>query len=78
METRLNYIIPRVVQLKKVVLYCRRNARFPVHSSPHRKFQKCAACVLIRSGQFNYDNRSYQHAEAIFGRFDFISPTRAF
>ena len=30
--------------------YCRRNARFPVHSSPHRKFQKCAARVLIRPG----------------------------
>ena len=27
--------------------YCRRNARFPVHTSPHRKFPKCAARVLI-------------------------------
>ena len=30
--------------------YCRRNARFPVHSRPHRKFQKCAARVLIHLG----------------------------
>ena len=27
--------------------YCRRNARFPMHCSPHRKFQKCTAHVLI-------------------------------
>ena len=32
--------------------YCRRNARFPVHSSSsYRKFQKCAASVLIRPGK---------------------------
>ena len=43
-----NYTIPRVVQLKKIVLCCRRNARFPMHSSPQRKFQKCTARVLIR------------------------------
>ena len=30
--------------------YCRRNARFLVHSNPHRKFQMCAARVLIRPG----------------------------
>ena len=28
--------------------YCRRNERFPLHSSPHRKFQKCTTRVLIR------------------------------
>ena len=28
--------------------YCGRNARFPVDSSRHRKFQKCTARVLIR------------------------------
>ena len=32
--------------------YCRRNARFPVRSSPHRKFQKCAARVLTRPDPF--------------------------
>ena len=42
-----NYTIPRVAQLKKIVLYCRQNARFPVHSSPRRKFQKCTALVLV-------------------------------
>ena len=34
--------------IKTIVLYCRRNARFPVHSSPPRKFQECAARFLIR------------------------------
>ena len=29
---------------------CRRNVRFPVHNSSHRKFQKCASRVLIRPG----------------------------
>ena len=43
-----NYTIPRAVELKTIVLYCRRNARFPVHSSPPRKLQKCAARFLIR------------------------------
>ena len=45
-----NYTIPRVVQLKTIVLYCRRNARFPVHTSPPRKFSEFAACLLIRPG----------------------------
>ena len=31
--------------------YCRRNARFLTHSSTHRKFQQCAARVLIRPDQ---------------------------
>ena len=43
-----NYTIPRVVQLKTILPYCRRNAKIPVHSSPRRKLQKCAAHVLIR------------------------------
>ena len=43
-----NYTIPRAVQLETIVLYCRQNARFPVHSSPPKKFQKCAARFLIR------------------------------
>ena len=30
--------------------YCGRYAGFPVRSSPHKKFQKCAARVLIRPG----------------------------
>ena len=30
--------------------FCKRNAGCPVHNSPHRKFQKCAARVLIRPG----------------------------
>ena len=46
-----NYTIPRVVQLKTIVLYCRRNARFPVHTSPPRKFSECAARCLIRPGK---------------------------
>ena len=29
-----------------------------------------------RIGQFNCDNRSQQHVEAIYRRFDFIGPTR--
>ena len=32
-----NYTIPRAVQLKIIVLYCRRNAMFLVHTSPPRK-----------------------------------------
>ena len=36
--------------------YCRRNARFPVHSSPDWKFQKCAARVL-NSTDFANSNR---------------------
>ena len=32
-----NYTIHRAVQLKTIVLYCRRNARFPVHTSPPKK-----------------------------------------
>ena len=43
-----NYTIPRVVQLKTIVLYCRRNARFLVHTSPPRKFSECAGRFLIR------------------------------
>ena len=39
---------PESSNLKKIILYCRRNARFPVHSSPHKKFQKCATLLLIR------------------------------
>ena len=42
-----NYTIPRVVQLQTIVLYCRRNARFPVHTSPPRKFSECAVRFLI-------------------------------
>ena len=42
-----NYTIPRVVELKTIVPYCRRKARFPVHGSPPRKFQECAARFLI-------------------------------
>ena len=38
--------------------YCRRNARFPLHSSPHTKFQKCAARVLIRPGVWGIQNRN--------------------
>ena len=45
-----NYTIPRVVQLETIVLYCRRNSRFPVHTSPPRKFSECAARFLIRPG----------------------------
>ena len=45
-----NYTIPRTVQLKTIVLYCRRNARFLVHTSPPRKFSECAARFLIRPG----------------------------
>ena len=45
------YTIPRVVELETIVLYCRQNARFPVHTSPPRKFQKCAARFLIRPRQ---------------------------
>ena len=33
--------------------YCRRNARFPVHSSPYRKLQKFVARVLICPGKIN-------------------------
>ena len=43
-----NYTILRVVQLQTIVLYCRRNARFPVHTSPPRKFSECAARFLVR------------------------------
>ena len=43
-----NYTIPGVVQLKTIVLYCRRNARFPVHTIPPRKFSECAARFLTR------------------------------
>ena len=45
-----DYTISRVVQLKAIVLYCRRNARFPVHTCPPRKFSECAARFLIRPG----------------------------
>ena len=43
-----NSTIPKVVQLKTIVLYCRRNARFLVHTSPPRKFSERAARFLIR------------------------------
>ena len=39
--------IPGTVQLQTIVLYCRRNARFLVHTSPPRKFSECAARFLI-------------------------------
>ena len=45
-----DYTIPRVIQLK-IILYCRRNARFHVPSSPYRNPQKCTARVLILPGQ---------------------------
>ena len=48
-----NYTIHRVVQLKPIVLYCIRNARFPVHTSRPRKFSECAARFLIRPDYFN-------------------------
>ena len=41
---------PESSNLKIIVLYCRRNARFPVRTSPIRKFSECAACFLIRPG----------------------------
>ena len=44
-----NYTIPRVVGLKTIVLYCRQNARFPVHTNPPRKFSECAR-FLFRPG----------------------------
>ena len=31
--------------------YCKQNAGCPVHGSPHRKFEKCAARVLIHPGK---------------------------
>ena len=40
--------IPRAVQLKTIVLYCRQYARFLVHTSPSRKFSECASRFLIR------------------------------
>ena len=46
-----NYTIARAVQLETIVLYCRRNAKFLVHTSPPRKFSECAARFLIRPGQ---------------------------
>ena len=46
-----NYKIPRVVQLQTIVLCCRLNARFPVHTSSPRKFSVPAARFLIRHGQ---------------------------
>ena len=45
-----NYTIPRAVQLKTVVLHCRRNARFLVHTRPPRKFSEFVACFLILPG----------------------------
>ena len=41
-----NYTILRAIQLKTIILYCRRNVKILVHSSPHRKFWKCEARVL--------------------------------
>ena len=43
-----NSTVPRAVQLQTIVLYCRRNARFLMHTSPPRKFSECAARFLIR------------------------------
>ena len=43
--------IPRAVQLKTIILYCRRHARFFLHSSPPRKFSECAARFLIHPGR---------------------------
>ena len=45
-----NSTIPRAVQRKTIVLYCRRNTRFLMHTGPPRKFSECAACFLIRPG----------------------------
>ena len=42
-----NYTIPRAVHLKTIVLYCRRNARLLVHTSPPRKCSECATHFLI-------------------------------
>ena len=38
------------------------------------KYHVVLSCGGI--GQFNCDNRSQQHVEAIYGRFDFIGSTR--
>ena len=45
-----NYTIPRVIKRKTIVFYCRRNARFPVHTSPPKKCSECAARFLIGPG----------------------------
>ena len=50
-----NYRIPRVVQFKTIVLYCRQNERFPLHTSPGRKFSECAARFLIHPGVYKFD-----------------------
>ena len=39
--------------------YCRRNAGCPVHSSPHREFQKCDARISIRTGQTEENFQSF-------------------
>ena len=51
MQPRLSdYTIPRVVELKTIVLLLQMKPRFPVHSSPPRKLKKCAARFLIGPG----------------------------
>ena len=45
-----NYTIPRVINLKTIVFYCRRNARFPVHTSPPRECSESAARFSILRG----------------------------
>ena len=42
-----NYTIPRAVTLETLILYCRQNARFPMHTIPPRKFSECPAHFLI-------------------------------
>ena len=63
-----DYTISRVVQLKAIVLYCRRNARFPVHTCPPRKFSECAARFLIRPGlldEFDLPSRQEEACEKL-------------
>ena len=52
-----NYTIPRVVKLKTIVLYCRRNARFPLHTSPSRKSSECAAHILHETIEYFGDEK---------------------
>ena len=56
-----NSTIPRAVQLKTIVLYCRRNSRFLVHTSPPRKFSECAARFLIRPARTHARARAHTH-----------------
>ena len=52
--------------------YCRRNARFAVLSSPHRKLQKWAARVLIHPGSI-YDTSFDDDPELRIGLLRFIN-----